>query len=192
MSVIQWIIIEKAIQKWVREASGYPGKTVIWDYQQGDRPDQPWISLGIQEVVGVGHDWKKKDLNPTPTAGSEIRVRHRGHRVATLLIQVMGTQGQGQTALRVLTDIISHLSAHEYDIDMAGAGIGDVGAARTMGARGSVLEPRAQCEIKLHLASELITYNTYVQYTQVTTTAQNEAGDELESNMQWIPEEPPP
>lgn len=187
-----WEAILLAIHKWVRESSGLNGRTVVWDYQQGKRPQNPYAVLSISDLSTVGHDWKRRDDNPTPTAGQEIRTRHRGHRMATLVIEVYGSQEAGQTALPVLSDVVSGLGPHEYELDQAGIGIGEIGAVRVIGSTGSVLEPRARCEVQLHLASELVSYNTYIEFVQLNIVAKDPAGETLESREVWVPEEPPP
>lgn len=190
MSAISWTAIEDAIQKWVRSAANLSGKVVLWDYQKGDAPNPPYIALAIRDTVGVGRDWRVYDDAPDAVDGAELRVRVRGHRVATLAIQVFGPEKQGSWAMKTLTDVIAALPLHEYAIDVAGAGIGEASPVRAIPSGGGFLEPRATAEVTLHLASELEGRETYVQRMFVTVQAKNPAGDDLEARSSWVPTDP--
>jgi hypothetical protein len=57
---ISWDTVERALQAWVVGGSGLPGNQVVWAGQNAARPDDPWISLNVTYIGGVGQDWADK------------------------------------------------------------------------------------------------------------------------------------
>ena len=130
---------------------------------------------------------KLVDTPETELQGEELTVKARGHRTATLVLQAFGATGIGEGAVPILVDVEAALALHEYALDLAGVGIGNSGAVLLIeGRRGGILEPRARCEIQLHLASELEARETYIERVQVTIT-ETPHGANLEL---WTPSPP--
>lgn len=193
MSAVAWDAIEAAIQTAVKTASGLDDGHVIFDYQNGDRPSLPYIEISIQDLGGVGaHDWTVLDDNPTqpPPAGQEVRARARGLRMGTLAFHCWGAAGSGNTPLRILSDVVSGLEQDYYALDQAGMGFGELGKPQMVPGGRAVLEPSARFEMQIHLASELVSYTTYIQYVQTTLNVTTVGGDEVSLPV-WTPDPPP-
>jgi hypothetical protein len=175
---IGWAQIEAAIAKWIREGGGLAVGRVIWGDQGGKRPELPYVSILVEDTGSPGHDWKRKSYD---SATDQLVIRHQGHRTAMLSIQCFGVPdggppSLGKSPLGILTDVVSSLGVHEYDIDVAGAGIGNVGNVKLIqGSRGSILEPRAQFEMQLHLGSEVEQRTDYVRRISMTVNVKNVA-----------------
>lgn len=166
MSSIDWATIRPAIQQWIASSSGYGVDKVIWADDGGDQPQLPYISLSLPITTPHGTDWRVTDLAPEqpPVAGQELRVRSQGMRTATLTVQCYAVRASLNAASSALEDVVASIPLFSDTLDGAGAGIGDVGAVKTIaGSRSGLLEPRAIVEITLHLGSELEGRETYVE-----------------------------
>lgn len=192
VSAIAWATVEAAIRAWVVAASGLAASNVIWEGEKGARPTTPYISLSIPDLVGVGSDFRTTEDAPSPAPGAEILVRAHGHRVATLQLQCFaGDDELGGAPLQRLSDVLSALPMHYAALDTAGVGIGSAApVALREGRRGGIFEARAVTSVQLHLGSEVVGYQTYVERMQVTTTAKNAGGDVVAESEQWIPDPP--
>lgn len=192
MPAIAWETADAAIHAWIVAASGLAATHVIFEDEKGKRPEPPYISIQIDDVLPVGSDFVIKDDAPDPEDGEELRVRTFGHRTARLELQAFGPVDSGAAAFRMLVDVISALPLHYYDLDVAGVGIGGTEAVqRAPGRRVGINEPRAIAAVMLHLGSELEARGTYVERMQVTATPKNVAGDALDEVELWIPDAPP-
>lgn len=189
MSAIAWATVENAIHSWVRQSSGLAEGQVIWSDRGGPRPVTPYIAMRIDDVMPVGHDWRVYDDAPVPAPGEELRMRARGHRTASLGFQCFSTDGGGHLATQILVDVVAGIAVHLYSLDQAGVGVGEYGSVRYLeGRRGDILEPRAISEVSLHLSSEVEGRETYIERANITVTAENPAGVELDEVNFWIPE----
>lgn len=185
---ISWEQIENAIHAWVVAGSGLAEDHVIWTGQSGVLPDSEFIEMSIIELRGVGHDWKVKDDAPDAVDGAEVRVRARGMRVAQLQLQCFGDAGTGNAPLQTLGDVVSALELHYESLNTAGAGIGDVTPVRPISAgKTGLFEPRFICTVALHLGSELEARATYIQRMRLTVNAQDQAGNDIDSRTDWVP-----
>lgn len=184
---IAWATVENAVISWLE---GSTGLRAAWDFEGGVSLAPPYISVQITGYVPRGHDWKKKEDNPTPTAGQEILVKAQGMRQATLVVQCWGEPRKGHTPpvspLPLLAQAIDALDLYVDQLDEAGVGIGEIGPASLAGSPGSILTPRARVEIGIHLASEVQGYESSLDHIQITTRV----NDEIEVET-WIPDPPP-
>jgi hypothetical protein len=194
MAAIDWVTVEDAIYDWIVAASGLASTAVVWADQPGIRPEKPFISMMLDDVEAQGHDWRVYDDAPDPEPGAELRVRARGMRTARLQLQCFPADLHGDdstktvnSASKTLADVISYLPLAEYDLDLAGIGIGSTAPVKTIqGRRGGILEPQAMVELTIHLASELEARHTYVERVQVFI---NETSIPVASQV-WIPDAP--
>lgn len=189
MGAIQFPTVENAIQAWVSGASGIPGNRVIWNLQPGDRPPAPYITLALTDLAGVGHDRVLKDDAPDPEPGEEVRLRAVGHRTARLSMQCFAADGSATSALSTLADVIGAIEIYADALDVAGVGIGDVTPVQSLeGRRGGILEPRAVCDVTIHLGSEVEARTTYVETIDLTVS-ETDLGDiaELELDLGVVP-----
>lgn len=238
--------MENAIQKWVRESSGLPGKLCRWWYERGDRPTETYISLQLDALGRSMHDWKSTDDapeldawvadteysvgdqvtnadrayecitagesdsvgGPSTTAaditdgaahweylgegaalpGSEVRVRARGLRTMQLALECFASASEkGNVAMQTLADVMAGLELAIADLDDGGVGIGDVGAVQYVAGGSKLLTPRARFEITIHLASEVESRTTYIEYVETRIT-ETSTGDTF---TVWSPTDPP-
>lgn len=190
VSGIGWQAIIPAIQEWIVTAAGVSDEKVYQARQGGPQLEFPYYVYDIVQTNRIGHDWRTTEdrENPEEHPGEEL-VRHvKGHRTATLRIECFSSGVGAESGVALLEEVISHLPLHEYDLDEAGAGIGNVTPVTYGGGvRGGILQPRAVVEVQLHLASDVQDYVTYIERTQVTV---RETTTEAEVEV-WIPEPPP-
>jgi hypothetical protein len=166
---IAWTTVENALHAWIVAATGLAATSVTGN--GGPRPPMPYIVMQLAGPRPIGHDWRVYDDAPDPQPGAELRVRAQGHRMARLQLQCFAGEDSGNEAVRVLSDAISALSLHVHDLDVAGIGIGDVAPIQLIeGRRGGILDPRAVCEIELHLGSEVEGRETYIERLQLVAT----------------------
>lgn len=180
MPAIQWQAIEDQLTAWVRRASGLDDQHVILGRLGGDRPAEPYIELLIQDLVRTGRDWKRKEVNPAALplpapgvagAGNELRIRRQGPRTSRLRVQAFGAVNSGVAPLALLSDVVASIDDEAATLDIgdpavpgSGVGIGNVGTVLTAESRRSqLLVPRAYVDITLHLASEVVSYTTYIE-----------------------------
>lgn len=129
--------------------------------------------------------------------GRELEKVVRGHRVAMLNLQCFGSASIGSDSpinpMPILEDVMTGMALHYYDLDEAGVGVGQVQPVNLIpGKSGGLLDPRATSAVELHLAAELVGYETYIQYMQMRMTVKNPAGTTLAVVETWVPEDPNP
>lgn len=196
MSAIAWTAIKAALHAWVVAASGLPAGKVFFAFpgangKAAPRPQPPCIELHIDDTLGRGTDWKVTKDAADPQPGAELEVHFQGHRTARLELQCFYGEGTGDAARVTLETVVSALPLHYYELDLAGAGIGTTERVQLVGAnRGGILEPRAITGVQLHLGSDVVGYQSYVERMQVVATATSDAGAELENEL-WVPDPPP-
>jgi hypothetical protein len=61
---LNWTSASAAIAAWVRSGSGLDQDHVFWAYEGRRRPTAPYISMSVQQVRGIGHDWLVSADNP--------------------------------------------------------------------------------------------------------------------------------
>lgn len=199
MSAIAWTTIQPAIQAWIASAAGVAADHVFFVDLGGPQPTRPYVAARITDVAGAGQDWRIYADAPAPvTPGQELVVKAQGPRTARLDLQYFAAPpdpalgGGGPSPLAALTDVVTSIPLNAYTLDQAGIGIGTPGPVQLIeGKRGSILEPRAVVSIPLHLAAELQSFDTYIQYVQVTATAQKPDGTALDTVTEWTPSAPP-
>ncbi len=179
MSAIQWVTVEDAIRNWIVSASGLSEDSVIWSHEMGPRPDSPYVSLLINSLRPIGHDWLDVFDTDDPSPGQEITLQARGMRYCSLSIQCFSPFGEMNgpgSALAILTDIMAGLKLRRYTLNQAGVGMAGFGPIATIGNAklGTALEPRAAVEAQFHLASEVEGFETYIETVEITneTTGQ--------------------
>lgn len=185
---IAWATVEDAIVAWLE---GSTGLRAAWNFEGGVSLEAPYISVQLNAYTPRGHDWKRYESNPSPTEGQEILVKAQGMRQATIIVECWGEGRKGQTPainpLPLLAQAIDALELYVTPLDAAGVGIGEVTPIQLAGKAGTILSPRARCEIGIHLASEVQGFEAALDRVQITTRV----GDEIEVDT-WIPDEPPP
>lgn len=166
-----------------------PTASVIWSYEDGPRPDPPYIAMKLTDVRTIGHDWTTREDAEAPAPGAEVLFRHRGARIVALELQCFTVKAGGAGgAGGILSDAVAALAVHVNALDLAGIGIGNIGPIRALDSRrGSLFEPRAVVEIDLHLASELESYSGYIEHVQLAV----EVATLLETEI-WLPDAPAP
>jgi hypothetical protein len=190
VSSLAWDTIQAAIAKWVTAASGL---TAIWTFPgvagvAAVRPAPPYITMQLDVVLPVGHDWRTVRDADNPQPGAELDIIWQGHRTSRLELQCFSVEGAGNAPLRTLVDVIDALSLHIDDLDAAGVGIGEIGPARLLSGRsGGILEPRSVVELSLHFASEVVGQTTYVERMNITATEPTIG----EVANFWVPDPPP-
>lgn len=120
----------------------------------------------------------------TVRAGQELAARAQGQREATIGMQCFAPEGAGIQAVQILSDVLSSLQLNATLLDNAGVGVSDFGEAYAQGGvrlveghRGSVLEPRAVCDLTVYLASEIIGTETTVESVQAQVLLESDGGD---------------
>jgi hypothetical protein len=171
MASIAWPTVEDAIQNWIVGASGLSEDKVIWSHEGGPRPEAPYISLLVNTLRPIGHDWLDVFDTEDPEPGQEITLKARGHRYCSLSIQCFANNMNGNLgAVAILNDVISALKFHRYTLTKAGVGIAGFGPVATIGNNriGTALEPRAAVDAQFHLASEVEDFETYIEKVEIT------------------------
>lgn len=116
-------------------------------------------------------------------AGQEIKRTALGIRECTIELQAFAPEGTVYLAQAALTDVIASLSLHVDELLAAGIGCTDLGVAYINGGvrlleghRGSILEPRAICEITVYLGTLLQDTIGRVDSVSVTVKPSTDAG----------------
>lgn len=125
----------------------------------------------------------------TPTsmrAGQEILRTAQGMREVHLQLQGFGPLRSGHLVMSLMSDVMQALPLHLDDLDLAGAGVSDLGTSyvqgsvrSTPGNRGELLEPRATVDMVLYVASSLSDFTTFIQTVQVAIKPQTPDGTNL-------------
>ena len=149
---------------WIRkiDADNFKLSTTFVNAMNGVTIDITSAGTGVIKVV---------DTAETERQGQELTVSARGMRTAVLVLQAFGAPGIGEGATPILVDVVAALALHEYALDQAGIGVGEVGPVQLIeGRRGGILEPRARVEVVIHFGSELEAFETYIARTIITVT----------------------
>lgn len=122
----------------------------------------------------------------TERQGIELKRTAEGIREITLRIRMFAKEKSGNEALKVVTDIVSSLALHVYELDLAGFGVSDLGNAGLFsraqlleGQRGGILEPQATVSFTGYVASSLSDYITYIQRVRLKATLKAPGGAPL-------------
>lgn len=158
-----------------------------------------YVRTGGQQPLGAGNTVTPIDITSAGTgtitissmsktlpAGKELERRAQGFRELTVHLECFAVEGAGVDAIRIMSNVIAGLQLYAYDLDQAGAGVSDFGQASPQGAiqhlegrRGSILEPRAMCDVTFYLASELIGYQTIIESVSGTMNFTTPGDDPL-------------
>jgi hypothetical protein len=137
-------------------------------------------------LTGAGTGTIQVVGNSTLRAGIEIKRTAKGIRECTLEMQCFAPEGSVHVAQQILTDVQAALTLYTQPLNIAGVGMSDVGVATTTssvkileGRRGSILEPRAICEMSFFADSSISDFTTFIQTVQVAITPQNVDGTAL-------------
>lgn len=105
------------------------------------------------------------DTEDTVAVGSDVKRTASGLREVTLTLQCFADTGKGIQAMSILTTVVSSIALNVDALNDAGVGVTDVGVAylaggvrQLEGRRGSILEPRALCDLTVYMESELVDY----------------------------------
>lgn len=182
---IDWEAVETAIQNWVEAGSGYPDANVLWAQQSPPRKDQPFVLLEVRSLRVVGQDWVTVRDAPDaegeeePTPGAEIEHVVGGTRELVLAVSVFGGEAIGPlSSAGVLSRILTaaSLPAIREALNAAGVGIGGFGHVTTMvEIADSLVEPRAVCDVRLHLAEELVGTDTFIERVEIENLTTGES-----------------
>lgn len=189
-AAISWETVENAIQAWVVAISGLPGRRCIWTYQGGKMPSPPYITLQIDGVRGIGQPWKKREYD---AATDELVIKVTQHQTALLTLQYFadnaGTPGTtGREPISTLTDVMAGMDLYEYEIDEAGAGVGEASPVQYVAPSGNgILSARSIATVVLHLQAELERRENYVARWHTTVQAKDSAGATIDSRSFWTP-----
>lgn len=122
----------------------------------------------------------------TIRAGQELVARAQGQREATIGMQCFAPEGAGIQAVQILSDVLASLQLNVTALDNAGVGVSDFGEASAQGGvrlveghRGSILEPRAVCDLTVYLTSDIVGVETTVESVQARVLLQSDGGDAL-------------
>ncbi len=149
-----------------------------YDARQGTAIDLTDAGSGTHTIVGT---------EDTRRSGAEIILVTRGARTGTLSIQCFAAPAIGSAdPLEVLNAIriAAHQPARMEALNAAGVGVGDIGRAQEIdGVIGdATFEPRAVMTAMIHLAEQVSSADTYIEYVHVT--GEDPAGEE------WFPSDP--
>jgi len=184
MASILWETVEDALHAYVVGASGLAEMQVIWERHGGPRPDSPYIALSLDEMISVGHEWKRSEV-----VGDQLRVRYAGHRTARLDLQCFATPkppaNPGVSPVSILATVLDSIELYVNDLDAAGVGIGNREPVHYVpGDRGpGILEPRAVGALRIHLASEVETFRDYIERVQLNVHT-------ADTVVLWVPDAP--
>lgn len=133
--------------------------------------------------AGVG-TIKVVQTTDTVRAGQELVRTSHGIRECTLEMQCFAPEGSVFIAQATLTDVLSSLSLHADTLNNAGIGITDLGVAYSQGGvrllegkRGSILEPRALCEVTFYVTTSMSDFITFVETVQIAVRPNSDAGE---------------
>lgn len=142
-----------------------------------------YVATGGAQPAGAGNPKTPIDLTTTGSgnislavtadtvrAGQEILRRAQGFREVTIHLECFAKEGAGYDAMRILSNVMSGLQLHLYDLDQAGVGVSDMGQGFSQGGvqhveghRGGILEPRAMVDLTVYLASNLTGFETIIE-----------------------------
>jgi hypothetical protein len=118
--------------------------------------------------------------------GQELKRTAKGIREVTLELQCFAPEGSDITAITLLADVVESIPLNVQPLTEAGIGVTDIGTTFNGGGvkfvegkRGSIVEPRAVCEVTLYLATELHDYLGVIDSVQITAKIKNSAGTAL-------------
>jgi len=137
-------------------------------------------------LTGAGTGTITVSGTQTLRVGQEIQRTAKGIRVCTLEMQCFAPEGSTYQAMQILTDVQGSLALYTQPLNIAGVGMSDVGVATTTssvkileGRRGSILEPRAICNMSFFVDSAMSDFTTFIQTVSVAITPQNVDGSAL-------------
>ncbi len=127
------------------------------------------------------------DTEDTVAAGRDVKRTASGFREVTLTLQCFCETGKGIQAMSILTTVVSSLALHVDELNEAGVGVTDVGVAylaggvrQLEGRRGSILEPRALCDLTVYMDSELVDYIGSIEVIDMAVKLEQVDGTELD------------
>lgn len=120
--------------------------------------------------------------------GEEIKRTATGIRLVRIMITCFGKEGTGFSPMQVLTDVMSYLQFHVYDLNEAGFSVSELGASFAQGSvqsipgqRGGIREPRARIEVMGYVGSSVERFENYIATIESTVNVQSVDGHALAS-----------
>lgn len=181
MATTDWEAVENAIRAWVVTGSGLPADKVIWANQDGDRPEDPFITIALSGLHGRGMDTVESSTDLNRPAGEEIRLNVKGLREMTASVQAFtdATTGNSgarallmkvQAALRLpsIRDALGALSLSPFDP-------GDVQVFPIVFPTG--FEGRGTLAVRFYVMQTVDEFTGYISSVELTNTS---TGDVIE------------
>lgn len=155
MTAPSWTDVEKALHAWAVAGSGLAADHVLWAQQGAPRPTGACVLLRIMSVRRLGRDWVEIEDD-----GSTTTFTARGVRQGVLSIQCFDGAATGATgALQLLHRLISSLELPSIRERLRAGGVGVAAVEDALSIDGVVntvrFEPRATCQVRFFLASEI-------------------------------------
>lgn len=169
---IAWTTVENALVAWVRSGSGLDAEHVFWAQQKRPIPSGRYTTLRVTSIRQVGQDWLDVEDADAPSPGAEIVHRARGSREVLLSLQCFAGAGTGGDAPAMVLDAVqsaARLPSNRDALNAAGVGVLGFGPVQSIdGVVGSSsFEPRATLQARLHLASEVSEFGTWVEVARL-------------------------
>lgn len=76
MSAIDWTTIKNAIQAWIVAGSGLAADHVIWEFDGGNRPTSPFVTIAAVQIDQPAHDYTIEANNPLTFASVNVTPDH--------------------------------------------------------------------------------------------------------------------
>ncbi len=170
---INWEDIEKALCAWVRTGSGLSTQKVIRADQTGNRPDRPFITVRVGDLLPVGAvdsaDWEfDEDADP----GAEIVESVRGQREFSVEIQAFSAAALGANQAReYLSKVQTALGLSSVRTALHAVGITpfDLGRITSVPAiLDTTWEGRAILTVRFYAEEQVTATTTYIGTVEVT------------------------
>lgn len=177
--MIDFNTVELALHSWFKNASGLPGNKVIWDDQNGPRPNGVYISISY-ELDSVGQDWTTITTPINPDELADIQFNVCGTRLMRIRLQCFdGDATRSSSSKSYLSAIASkHRLPSIHDaLGQAGIGVRDIGPIQVVSGvlNSHRVEPRSLMTIEVNLSSAVSELGTYI--TSVCVSDQTEGVD---------------
>ncbi len=178
--MIDWAVVEDAIQTFVKTASGINGKRVIWKDQNGFRPGQApptegvFITLLIGPQVPVGLPYVTKTFDEDAALGEEITVTANVLKSFTVSVQAFGSETVGaNSALALLSMVQAKLALPTLRNALRAVGLSpyDQGTITNLTEFfATAAESRAAVTISFYVLESVTELEGYIDTVEVTDT----------------------
>jgi hypothetical protein len=184
--------VEDALRQWVLDASALPESQVIFSHQNGNDPVAPYITVQLDDEIGVGLDSVRTIYDEDADEGEEIELRSEGLRELVVTVQAYSDDTTGASSARaLLSKVRAALGLPTVRSKLATAELAcfDAGNVRNLSALYEAdFEGRAVLEARFYVPQTASEKTGYISQVEIT----NEIPDPDQTFTVDLPDEEEP